>query len=72
MDTDNLANMANRIGQFFESLPDREEALDNIVTHIRLYWEPRMRRAILEHAQQANTSLSPIVADALRVHGHRL
>ncbi|WP_028606018.1 formate dehydrogenase subunit delta [Ottowia thiooxydans] len=72
MDTENLANMANRIGQFFESLPDREEALDSIANHILLYWEPRMRRAIVGYAGEASTSLSPIVAEALRVHGHRL
>ena len=28
MDASNLIRMANRIGQFFEAMPDREEALD--------------------------------------------
>jgi formate dehydrogenase subunit delta len=47
MDVNNLVDMANRIGEFFESMPDHEEALTGIADHIRRFWEPRMRRAIL-------------------------
>ena len=47
MDNQNLIDMANRIGDFFDSMPDREEALAGIADHIRRFWEPRMRRALL-------------------------
>jgi formate dehydrogenase subunit delta len=47
MDADNLIRMANRIGDFFEAMPDRDEALDGIATHIRKFWEPRMRSQFL-------------------------
>ncbi|CCD40435.1 unnamed protein product [Candidatus Paraburkholderia kirkii UZHbot1] len=47
MDVDNLIEMANRIGEFFDSMPDRAEAVDGLVEHIRRFWEPRMRIAIL-------------------------
>ena len=47
MDDNNLIDMANRIGDFFDSLPDHEEAVNSIADHIRRFWEPRMRRAIL-------------------------
>ena len=30
MDADNLIRMANRIGEFFEAMPDRDEALNGI------------------------------------------
>ncbi|WP_137921391.1 formate dehydrogenase subunit delta [Hydrogenophaga sp. 2FB] len=67
MDIDNLVQMANRIGEFFESMPDQEEALDGIATHLKRYWEPRMRTLLLEHADRAGDSsgLSPLVAQAI-------
>lgn len=69
MDTHNLVSMANRIGQFFESYSDRSEALDGIAGHIRKFWDPRMRQLVLHELDaQADSGLSPIVADALRTH----
>ena len=41
MDVDNLIHMANRIGEFFQAMPDRAEAVDGVATHIRKFWEPR-------------------------------
>jgi formate dehydrogenase subunit delta len=46
MDADNLIRMANRIGDFFQAIPDREEALAGITEHLRKFWEPRMRRQL--------------------------
>lgn len=45
---DHLIQMANRIGDFFEALPDRQEGLDGIADHIKKFWEPRMRTAMLD------------------------
>ena len=47
MDEATLIDMANRIGDFFESMPDHEEALAGVADHIRRFWEPRMRRQLL-------------------------
>lgn len=68
MDIDNLVHMANRIGEFFESMPDQEEALDGIAIHLKRYWEPRMRAQLLEHADRTGSSsgLLPLVAQALQ------
>jgi len=67
MDEQHLVEMANRIGEFFESMPDRDEALAGISEHIRRFWEPRMRRAILATLDdaQASAAMLPIVKDAL-------
>ena len=63
MDADNLVHMANRIGEFFAAMPDRDEAKDGIVQHIRRYWEPRMRG----HLDQGSaTGLGELVLEALR------
>ncbi|MBN3739785.1 MULTISPECIES: formate dehydrogenase subunit delta [Burkholderia] len=72
MDQGHLIDMANQIGAFFESMPDRDEALAGIADHLRRFWEPRMRRALLaaldnpssEGAQRA----APIVRDAVAAH----
>ncbi|WP_321792688.1 formate dehydrogenase subunit delta [Burkholderia pyrrocinia] len=72
MNNDHLIDMANQIGAFFDSMPDRDEALTGIAEHIRRFWEPRMRRALLaalddpsgEGAQRA----APIVRDAIAAH----
>jgi formate dehydrogenase subunit delta len=69
MDADNLVRMANRIGQFFEAMPDRAEALAGIATHLKKFWEPRMRRELAEHIDRHDgAGLLPIVQEALRVH----
>ena len=68
MDIENLVTMANQIGSFYATLPDRNKALDDIAGHIGKYWDPRMRRELLayvdapgRHAHQ----LIPIVRDAI-------
>jgi len=67
MNLEHLIEMANQIGEFFASMPDREEALTGIADHIRRFWEPRMRRTILASLDDpaANAAMSPIVREAL-------
>jgi formate dehydrogenase subunit delta len=69
MHIDNLVHMANRIGEFFQAMPDPEEARREIAQHLRKFWEPRMRRALLEHLDDAGgDGLLEIVRDAVREH----
>ena len=69
MDVNNLITMANQIGTFFESMPDRQQAVQDIAEHIRRFWDPRMRRAILDSLDQHNDEgLSDIVREALSTH----
>lgn len=73
MDIQNLVSMANRIGQFFESFSDRHEAMGGIANHIQKFWEPRMRREILNSLDQpVGRTLMPLVAEALRTHRDQL
>ena len=67
MDIDNLVRMANRIADFFEAQPDRAEALAGIAGHLRRYWEPRMRKALLDNLDTpaVKQALRPIVRDAI-------
>ena len=72
MQVDNLIRMANQIGAFFEAMPDRPEALENLALHIKKFWEPGMRRTLLDHFDRAgDAGLTPMAAEAIRLHrGH--
>jgi formate dehydrogenase subunit delta len=64
-----LVRMANRIGDFFAAYPERAEALDGVATHIRKFWEPRMRRQLYAHLDgpQGGAGLSALVHEAVSV-----
>jgi formate dehydrogenase subunit delta len=69
MDSDNLIRMANRIGDFFEAMPDRPEALEGIAVHIKKFWEPRMRRQFLALMDsEAGQDIKDIVRTAVTTH----
>ncbi|WP_019448627.1 formate dehydrogenase subunit delta [Cupriavidus sp. BIS7] len=73
MHIDNLIKMANQIGNFFEAMPDRDEALADIASHLKRFWEPRMRRALLAHIDATDgAGLEPIVQTAIARHRDKL
>ncbi len=70
MDENRLVKMANEIGEFFAQMPDREEAVAAITAHLRNFWEPRMRREIIECARRGGGDLKEIVrAAVMRLEG---
>ncbi|MDZ5461112.1 formate dehydrogenase subunit delta [Azohydromonas lata] len=67
MDITNLVRMANRIGDFFEAMADRDEAVEGVAQHLDKFWEPRMRRLLQKHVAQGDADdLHPLVALAVR------
>jgi len=67
MRVDNLIRMVNRIGAFFEAMPDRSQATLDIAQHIQRFWEPRMRRQLLAHVEERDgEGIDPLVLAALR------
>lgn len=69
MDIDNLVRMANRIGDFFDAMPDADEARDGVANHLKRFWEPRMRAEILRYLDATGgAGLKPVVIEALRKH----
>ena len=69
MHVDDLIRMANQIGNFFEAMPDRGEALEGIAQHIKKFWEPRMRRELLSSLDSGGaTELSATVSEAIAKH----
>ncbi|MDR5814242.1 formate dehydrogenase subunit delta [Caballeronia sp. LZ033] len=51
-------------------MPDRAEAVDGVADHIRRFWEPRMRLAILAALDnpEASATMEPILREALTLH----
>ena len=65
MPPEKLVHMANQIGKFFASQP-RGAAPAAIADHLRKFWDPRMRRAIVAHLEQGGAGLDPPVRAAVQ------
>lgn len=73
MDIEHLVKMANNIGSFFEMEPDRSKGTKGVAEHLKNFWDPRMRRQILSHADEfEGAGLTEIVLEALRNHRHEI
>jgi formate dehydrogenase subunit delta len=56
--------MANQIGKFFASQgPD--EAVAGTADHIKKFWDPRMRAAILRHLEAGGQGLDAVARGAV-------
>jgi len=70
MNLENLIKMANQIGDFFEAMPDREQAIRDIASHLRRTWDPRMRAQLLACLGDADAAhLKPVVREAVLTLG---
>jgi len=63
---ENLVKMANNIEAFFRSEPDRDAAIAGIENHLRRFWEPRMRNAIVAHFNSGGEGLGELVKLAVQ------
>jgi len=71
MNIDNLVKMVNQIGQYFESMPNREQACFGIADHIKKSWTPLMRQELMQHIRQTSDSgVMPIVLESLLNDGN--
>ncbi len=62
---DKLVYMANQIGKFFAS-QGPAEAVTGTAAHIRKFWDPRMRAAIVAHlTKTGGAGLEPHVKEAV-------
>ena len=66
IDLDHLVAMANQIGDFFAPYPP-ERAREGLRNHLRTYWDPRMRTALLEHVEAGGEGLQERVIEAARL-----
>jgi formate dehydrogenase subunit delta len=67
MHIDQLVRMANDIGAFFAADPDKDAAARDIHSHIRRFWEKRMRLQIVEHYRAGGEGLSDPARAAIKL-----
>jgi formate dehydrogenase subunit delta len=66
MHIENLVKMANQISAFYDSeSPGKEAAAESVFSHIRRFWEPRMRSSIIEHWKTGGEGLRDSAKDAV-------
>jgi formate dehydrogenase subunit delta len=66
IDLENLIAMANQIGDFFSPYPP-ERAREGLRNHLRTYWDPRMRSALLAHIDAGGDGLEIRVIEAAQL-----
>ncbi len=70
MNLHKLIRMANQVGDFFEAMPDREQAIKDIASHLRRTWDPRMRAQLLASLGGEDAAkLKPVVREAVMTLG---
>jgi formate dehydrogenase subunit delta len=65
MSADKLVTMANQIGKFFVPREPGERAAA-IADHLRRFWDPGMRAALVAHESQGGAGLDEPVREAVR------
>lgn len=60
MQSERLVQMLNDICNFFIAEPDREMAINGVVTHIKRYWTPAMREQLIQYFHTDSSNLSKL------------
>jgi len=63
MSPEKMTTMANQIATFFASQPGTDQA-ERVAAHINDFWDPRMRRQLLNHLAAGGEDLRPLVIEA--------
>ena len=63
MSPEKMTTMANQIATFFASQPGGDQA-ERVAAHINDFWDPRMRRQLLDHLEAGGAGLSPLARAA--------
>jgi formate dehydrogenase subunit delta len=65
MNIERLVRMANDIGNFFKSEPEHAVAVDGVASHIKRFWDPRMRKEIVAYVDGGGSDLMDLVREAV-------
>ena len=64
MPHDDLVRMVNQIAQFFDAYPEGE-AVAGVKEHLQKFWDPSMRKDLLDARQLLAARLHPLACSAL-------
>ena len=59
-----MVHKANQIALFFAAYP-RDEAVAGVADHLQKFWEPRMRRQIIDYVAAGGEGLHELVPEAV-------
>jgi formate dehydrogenase subunit delta len=65
MNIERLVRMANDIGNFFKAEPDHGVAVASVATHLKRFWDPRMRKEIVAYVEGGGAGLMDLVREAV-------
>jgi formate dehydrogenase subunit delta len=65
MNVERLVAMANDIAAFFDSEADKAVAAEGVRSHLVRFWDPRMRREIIAHAEGGGVGLTATAKSAV-------
>jgi formate dehydrogenase subunit delta len=65
MNIEHLVRMANDIGNFFKAEPDHAAAVNGVATHLKRFWDPRMRKEIIAYVDHGGAGLMDLVREAV-------
>ena len=63
MDPHNMVHRANQIALNFAAYP-HEEAVASVTRHLKMYWEPRMKKQLHEYVAKGGSGLHALVLEA--------
>lgn len=73
MDAHKLVKMANEIAAFFHAEPDHAAAMEGVAGHLKRFWDPRMRRELVQWVDEHDgEGLSELAAAAIKANRSRL
>ena len=59
--------MVNDIGAFWAAEPDKKEAAKSVASHLKRFWDPRMRREIVAHYREGGAGLDELARSAVAI-----
>lgn len=65
MEADKMIHNANQIALFWASYP-HDEALAGVVSHLKRYWEPRMKKQIRDYVEHGGSGLHALALEAVK------
>jgi formate dehydrogenase subunit delta len=65
MQPERMVHMANQIALFFASYP-KDEAVAGVTDHFQKFWEPRMRKQIIEYVAGGGGGLHELALEAVK------
>ncbi len=65
MEAEKMIHNANQIALFWACYP-HDEALAGVISHLKRYWEPRMKAQIREYVAHGGAGLHELALEAVK------